>query len=49
MSTWVVWCVRKRVAEQKLGEFTLPEWYNGWIAGVGVVRLHLHALAEVHE
>ena len=41
--------VRERVAEQKLGELALPEGHDGWVAGVGVVGLHLHALAKVHE
>jgi hypothetical protein len=41
--------VREGIAEQELGEFALPERHNGWVAGVGVVGLHLHALAKVHE
>lgn len=41
------WC--ERVAEQELGEFALAEGYDGRRAGIDVVRLHLHALAEIHE
>jgi hypothetical protein len=27
----------------------LTEGHDRWVAGVGVVGLHLHALAKVHE
>jgi uncharacterized protein YgfB (UPF0149 family) len=40
---------RERVAEQELGELALSEWHNGWVAGGGIVGLHLHTLAEIHE
>lgn len=40
----------ERVREEQFGEFALAEGNNGrGLQGVGVVGLHLHALAEIHE